>query len=119
MSNEARLAATLAAAALLVALGSNLAATAATVRGGALALQQTGGADESQGGEQGKAGAGQSKPDAETGASKDESESATEKTGPPWTYQMARITIGLTILLFLGTGYLYWRLVVTRRRREA
>ena len=103
----------LAAAVVLVTLTGPVSAVASTVHGRTLAFQETSGESG------GKGGSGQSKPGSETGASKKQSESATEETGPPWTYQMARITIGLTVLLLLGTGYLYWRLVVTRRRREA
>lgn len=117
MSVKTRLAAVLVGVVLLVVGAGPLVAGAATSRVRPVALQ--GGADESKGGEQGKAGAGQSKPEAETGASKDQSESATEEAGPPWTYQMARITIALLAFLLLGTGYLYWRLVVSRRRGAA
>lgn len=64
-------------------------------------------------------GAGQDDPDAETGASEEESEGgATAETGPPWTYQMARITLALTVLMFLGLGYLYYRLVFSRRKGQ-
>jgi hypothetical protein len=40
------------------------------------------------------------------------------ETGPPWTYQMARITLVLVGLLGLGLGLLYYRLVVRRRRGD-
>jgi hypothetical protein len=100
----------LAAATLLVTLAGPISAVASTVQGKTLAFQE----DESGD----KAGTGQSKPDAETGASKKESEPAAEETGPPWTYQMAWISIALTVFLLLGTGSLYWRLVVTRRRQQ-
>ncbi len=62
-------------------------------------------------------GEGQDEPEAETGAGEGETEEA-EEGGPPWTYQMARISIALTVLLALGMGYLYYRLVVVRRRGE-
>jgi hypothetical protein len=41
------------------------------------------------------------------------------ETGPPWTYQMARITLVLVAFLGLGLGLLYYRLVVRRRRGDA
>jgi hypothetical protein len=41
------------------------------------------------------------------------------ETGPPWTYQMARITLVLVVFLGLGLGLLYYRLVVRRRRGDA
>ena len=41
------------------------------------------------------------------------------ETGPPWTYQMARITVVLVVFLGLGLGLLYYRLVVRRRRSDA
>ena len=70
-----------------------------------------------QGGEgQDEGGAGQDDPDAETGASEEETEGGTStETGPPWTYQMARITLVLLVFLALGLGYLYYRLVASRR----
>jgi hypothetical protein len=40
------------------------------------------------------------------------------ETGPPWTYQMARITLVLVGFLGLGLGLLYYRLVVRRRRGD-
>jgi hypothetical protein len=44
---------------------------------------------------------------------------AETETGPPWTYQMARITVVLVVFLALGLGLLYYRLVVRRRRGDA
>jgi hypothetical protein len=41
------------------------------------------------------------------------------ETGPPWTYQMARITLVLLVLLAVAIGLLYYRLVVRRRRGGA
>jgi hypothetical protein len=47
------------------------------------------------------------------------SPSATEEeAGPPWTYQMARISLALLALLLLGMGAVYYRLVVKRQRGE-
>ena len=66
-------------------------------------------------------GVGQDDPDAETGASQEETEegASAETTGPPWPYQMPRITLALPVLLALGLAYLYWRLLAARRRGGA
>jgi hypothetical protein len=42
-----------------------------------------------------------------------------EEAGPPWTYQMARMSLLMVALLLLGMGAIYYRLVVKRRRGEA
>ena len=64
-------------------------------------------------------GAGQDDPAAETGANEGQTEEGTSaEAGPPWTYQMARITLGLLVFLALGLGYLYFRLITRRRRGE-
>jgi hypothetical protein len=49
----------------------------------------------------------------------EEGEGSTEETGPPWTFQMARISIVLLVFLFAGIGWIYYKLVVRRRRGEA
>ncbi|HZJ49909.1 MAG TPA: hypothetical protein VFF07_03415 [Actinomycetota bacterium] len=41
------------------------------------------------------------------------------ETGPPWTYQMAKITLVMLLLLGLSIGAIYYRLVVRRRRGDA
>jgi hypothetical protein len=41
-----------------------------------------------------------------------------EEAGPPWTYQMARISLLLLALMLLGMGAVYYRLVVRRQRGE-
>ena len=93
-------------------------AFAATSVGSAWAQEDTGdegGGDQSGGADSGE---GQDDPDAESGASEEESEGTATETGPPWTYQMARISLlGLAALL-LACAYLYWRLVAQRRRGE-
>ena len=45
-----------------------------------------------------------------------ESGEAAEETGPPWTYQMARISLFLLFLTLLATGFAYYRFVATRRK---
>ena len=89
---------------------------------GIVVAQQPNEDQDTQGGEgqdQGE-GEGQDNPDAETGASEEETEEGTsaEATGPPWTYQMARISLVLLVFMALGLGYLYYRLVVRRSRGE-
>ena len=63
-------------------------------------------------------GEGQSDADAETGAGQGEQEGgeSAEEEGPPWTYQMARIGIGLMVLIGLMMGLLYYRMIASRQR---
>ena len=68
------------------------------------------------GGEGGGEGSGQSSEEAETGTEEGESGGAATETGPPWTYQMARIIIVLSILLGLAIMRWYWKLVGSRQR---
>ena len=105
---------------LLLALVVNVAFVATPTALGAVLAQQpnedtgtTGGDAQDQG-----EGAGQDDPDAETGASEDQAEEGTsaEATGPPWTYQMARISLALLVLLAIGLGVLYVRLISSRRK---
>lgn len=60
--------------------------------------------------------------DAETevGADEESSEegSSEVETGPLWTYQMARMSFALILVLLLGAGFWYYRLVVKRGRGE-
>ena len=100
---------------IVFALGIVLrsAAPALSARHG-IVLPQGTDAEEGEGGQEDQGGEGQSDPEAETdpGAG----EEAEEETGPPWTYQMARMSVGLVILLLAGTGLLYYRLVGSRQR---
>jgi hypothetical protein len=43
---------------------------------------------------------------------------ATPTPGPPWTYQMARISIVLLVVIIAAVALLYYRLVVARQRGE-
>ena len=65
---------------------------------------------------EGKGGGGQ--PAEETGAGEGETE-APEETGPPWTYQMARMSLLILLVLFGAIGLAYYRFVARRRRGEA
>jgi hypothetical protein len=47
------------------------------------------------------------------------SEGGAVETGPPWTYQMAKITLVMLLFLGLAIGGIYYRLVVRRRRGDA
>jgi hypothetical protein len=66
--------------------------------------QQTGGEEEGGGAAE------------ESGAGEEETGGAGGETGPPWTYQMARIALALTVLLGLGIALMYRKLVGTRQR---
>jgi hypothetical protein len=55
---------------------------------------------------------------AETGG-QGETEGGGEETGPPWTYQMSRISVVMLVGLVAGIGWVYYKLVVKRSRREA
>jgi VIT1/CCC1 family predicted Fe2+/Mn2+ transporter len=60
-------------------------------------------------------GGGQSDAEAETDPGAGE-EAAAEEEGPPWTYQMARMALGLIVLSALGLGWLYYRMIAARQR---
>jgi hypothetical protein len=49
----------------------------------------------------------------------EDSGGGTAETGPPWTYQMAKITVVMVLFLGLAIGAIYYRLVVRRRRGDA
>ncbi len=105
------------AASLVLTAASPVAASSATILAQQPVEDTEGqGADAQDPGQ----GEGQDDPDAETGAGQGETEEGTsaETAGPPWTYQMARISLALLVLLALGLGYLYFRLVAARRRGE-
>jgi uncharacterized protein HemX len=75
------------------------------------ATQVTAQEEESEGQDEG----GQD-PETETGADEGQAEGAEEETGPPWTYQMARMGIALMVVLALGIGLAYYRFVTKRQR---
>jgi len=66
--------------------------------------------------EQGEGGGGGEDADAETGAGEGEQGAAEGEEGPQWTYQMSKITLGMTLLLFLAMGALYYRMIARRQR---
>lgn len=105
----ARLAATVAILSILVLTGPS------TAVGHARSLTV---AQEQEEEEPGAGQEGQDQPEAETGAEEGQTEEAAEEEGPPWTYQMARLSLVLLALLALGIGAAYYRFVVMRQRGE-
>lgn len=84
--------------------------------GGAVAQAEQDDA-ETQGEDPGSdGGEGQSDAEAETGAEEGNTAEAEVEAGPPWTYQMARIILVLSILLGLAIARWYWKLVGSRQR---
>lgn len=77
--------------------------------------QSEGGVSEGDEGEDQESG-GADEPEAETGSGEGETEEAVEETGPPWTYQMARMALAALFLLGLAIAGAYYRFVVTRQR---
>lgn len=75
--------------------------------------EQPAGQEEEAEGQESQSGEGTA---GETGAGEEETESATEEIGPPWTYQMARLGFLLLLVLGLGIGFWYWRLIARRQR---
>jgi hypothetical protein len=105
---------------VLVALSVPAAPALASGGGRAPVLAQdpTGPEDEAEGQEgQGGAGEGQGTAEAETGAGGSTTE-GTAEAGPPWTYQMARLSLVLLVGLALGIALIYHRLVAKRQRGE-
>ncbi len=70
---------------------------------------------ETSGEEEG--GVGQDDPGAETDPGS--GEPAEQETGPPWTYQLARIGLVLLVFLALAIGMAYYRFVASRQRGAA
>jgi hypothetical protein len=77
--------------------------------------QSEGGVSESDEGDDQETG-GQDEPEAESGSGADQTEDAATETGPPWTYQMARMALAALVLLGLAIAGAYYRFVVTRQR---
>ena len=92
-----------------------VAGTASVASADELLAQPAGGTeDESESGTT----SGEDESQTEEGAGGGEEPAETE-TGPPWTYQMARIALVLLLFLGLGVGLMYWRLIVSRQRGTA
>lgn len=104
------------AAALVLACITTAPALAAAPRH--VLAQSDSGDAETQGGDT-SGGSGQSDAEAKTGSESDASTPAEPETGPPWTYQMARITVVLSLLLALAIFRWYWKLVGSRQKGAA
>lgn len=100
----------------LVALMGVAALVLAVVGAPALAAGATLAQQEEEQDVQGEEGGGQ---DAEAETNPGEGGGAVEETGPPWTYQMARLTLIGAFFLLLAIGAAYYRFVVMRQRGEA
>jgi hypothetical protein len=74
---------------------------------------ESGGTETEGGGQEGSTPQGGNED--EGGESPEEGGAAAE-TGPPWTYQMARIALVLLALTLLGVAFAYYRFVAVRRR---
>ena len=77
--------------------------------------QQEGGVTEGDEGEDQESG-GQDEPEAETGAGEEQTGETATETGPPWTYQMARMALAALVLLALAIAGAYYKFVVARQR---
>jgi hypothetical protein len=82
-----------------------------------LALQ-TGAEEEAEGQEGSGQGEGQSGAGAESGAGGQTEGGESTQSEVPWTFQMARLSVLLVLLLLAAIGLLYYRLVVKRQRGE-
>ena len=106
---------------MLIALGLVLGLvaipTVAFASGARVMAQGTSDDEETQGEEPG--GSGQSDPEAETGSEESETGEAEVEAGPPWTYQMGRMALALTVLLGLAIIRMYYKLVVNRQKGTA
>ncbi|MDQ4058399.1 MAG: hypothetical protein M3124_04670 [Actinomycetota bacterium] len=72
--------------------------------------------ENQQEGDSGSGGSGNQGEEGQQGEGGGESDEAAEETGPPWTYQMARISLILLFLTLLAVGFAYYRFVATRRK---
>ena len=106
---------------ILIALGLVLGLvaipTVAYASGAAVIAQGTSDDEETQGEEPG--GEGQTDPETQTGFEESETAETATETGPPWTYQMGRMALALTVLLGLAIIRMYYKLVVNRQKGTA
>jgi hypothetical protein len=111
--------------ALLLVAANLLAVTAPAAAGPRVLAQDVGeGEEDAQPGEEQQTGesedeegAGQQDPETQTEPGAEEG--AESETGPPWTYQMARVGLLMGLLMLAAIGLLYWRLVIRRARGTA
>jgi len=93
---------------MAVALGMSAALSSSAV------AQPAGGTEEES-----ESGTTSEEDEAQQGAGEEGTEGAATETGPPWTYQMARIALVLLVFLGLSVGLMYWRLIASRQRPTA
>jgi hypothetical protein len=111
--------AVLSALVLVVSVAIPLAVASAQAGPRTLAQSPGGGAgDKSAGGEKGKSGGKGQSDSAKPGAAGDAAEPPAE-AGPPWTYQMARLSLLMLVLLGLGIFVAYRKLVMGRQSAGA
>lgn len=56
-------------------------------------------------------------PSRKSGANEEEATTPAEpEAGPPWTYQMARMAMGLLVVVFLVVGFTYYQFVYRRQK---
>ena len=106
---------------LLVVLGATFVpatSAMASVRHHVVFAQDSG-TDSEQGESGDGSGEGQKDPEAETDPGAGEDAPAEEEEGPPWTYQMARLSIGLVVLLCVGMALLYRKLIGSRQKARS
>lgn len=103
---------------ILVLLACFLAAAPTVALAGSRTVVAQGTEDSETTGED-SGGTGQSDPKSETGSEQEATQEETTETGPPWTYQMARISVVLLVLIALAIGRLYYKLVASRQRSAA
>lgn len=116
------------AALALVLIASSIWMPAAQARGTVLAqAEEEEGADQSEAGTDTEGGGetgteddlgegGEGEPGAETGADEGQEAATEEEEGPQWTYQMARITLAMLVLLLLAVAAMYYRMIARRQR---
>jgi hypothetical protein len=102
-------------AALLGAVAALVGVEVAWARSGVV-FAQIGEEEEVSQEEADQGGGGQTDPEAETDPGAGEESAEEEEEGPPWTYQMARMALGLILLSALGLGWLYYRMIAARQR---
>jgi hypothetical protein len=84
--------------------------------GSGVVFAQVGEEEEVSQEEADQGGRGQGDPEVETDPGAGEESAQAEEEGPPWTYQMARLSLGLILLSALGLGWLYYRMIASRQR---
>lgn len=108
------------AAVMAVAPSISYAAESVVLAQGTSGDEETEGEDPAEGGSEGdEVPEGQTDPETETGSEESETAEAETETGPPWTFQMGRMALVLTVLLGLAIVRMYYKLVVSRQKGAA